>query len=350
MTVEKILKYILITAGIVGALFLFPFILKAFSPFVAAFIIASLCQRLVQSLEKKLKINRGISSAIIVTSIVAIVIGLIILLISQLVSQARNLLTALPGAINSFRFQLNRLLEQYNGFKNTISPETASMIDSVISQFESHASTISEKVTASALNAATDFAMSLPGILIFLIMLILGTFFFTKDYPLVINFFRELFPPRFNRVFAQIKKILTSAFSSYIKAQLHLMLFTSLLVTVCLWIIGKENALLWGLICGLVDALPLFGTAAILVPWSLISFIYGDTYSFVALLIIQILVFVVRELAEPKILSKHIGIHPLLTLISIYIGLKFFGILGIILAPIVTMLLVNLYVTYKEQP
>lgn len=349
MSVEQILKYILITAGIVGALFLFPFLLKAFAPFVAAFVIAAICQRLVKFLERRLKISRGISSAIIVTTIVSIAIGLIVFGISMLFSQAKNLITALPNAISSFRTQISQLLDKYNGLKVNLSPETATLIDSLVIRLEQYASDISNKVTTSALNAATNFAMALPGIIIFLVMLILGTFFFTKDYPLVTGFFRELFPNRVSEFFTHIKEITGNAFSSYVKAQLHLMLITSLLVTVCLWIIGKDNALLWGIICGFVDALPLLGTAVILIPWALISFIYGDIFSFVALLIIEVLVFVVRELAEPKIISKHIGIHPILTLVSIYIGLKFFGIIGVILAPIVTLLCVNLYVSYKER-
>lgn len=349
MAVEQVLKYILITAGTAAALFLFPFVLSTFAPFVVAFIIAAICQRLVHFLENRFRISRGISSAIIITAIVSIAITLITFGISQLLSQFKNLITALPDAISSFRFHINSLFERYNGMKMNLSPESAALIDSVILRFEKYASGLSERATSAALNAATNFALALPNIIIFLVMLILGTFFFTKDYQLVINFFKELLPSRVIRILSHIRDVIGKAFSSYLKAQLHLMLITSLLVTVCLWIIGKDNALLLGLICGLVDALPLLGTAAILVPWALISFIYGDMYSAVALLIIEALVFIVRELAEPKILSRHIGIHPILTLVSIYIGLKYFGILGVILAPIITLLGVNLYVTYKER-
>ncbi len=350
MNVEQSLKYILIAAGIAGALFLFPFLLSAFAPFVAAFVIAAICQRLVRFLEKKLKLNRGVSSAILVTLIVAIVIGIIILVVSQLLSQAKNLLTALPDAISSFRFHINSLLSQYNGMKGRMSPESASLIDGFILQLENYATNLSDRVTTYALNAATNFAMALPNILFFLTMLILGTFFFIKDYPLIINFFRELCPKRISDKFSRIKSITVKAFSSYFKAQLHLMLISSVLITVCLWIIGKKYALLWGIICGLVDILPILGTGTILIPWAIISFIYGDMYSFSALLIIEGLEFLVRQLAEPKVISHHIGVHPILTLVSIYIGLRFFGIIGLILAPIVTLLCVNLYVSYKERP
>ena len=102
-------------------------------------------------------------------------------------------------------------------------------------------------------------------------------------------------------------------------------------------------------LCGLVDALPFFGTAVILVPWALVSLIYGDFYAFTALIIIQLLTFVVRQLAEPKVVSHQIGIHPILTLISVYVGLKYFGIYGVIGAPILTMLAVNLYLSFRQS-
>ena len=126
------------------------------------------------------------------------------------------------------------------------------------------------------------------------------------------------------------------------------MFLTAALVSVSFWIVGIDFPLLWGLLSGIVDALPFLGTAAVLVPMALFSLMIGDQYSFTAILIIQVLVFIVRQLAEPKVVSRQIGVHPILTLISVYIGLRFFGILGVILAPITLVLLVNLYVSYKE--
>ncbi len=349
MTFEKTLRYILITAGIAATLFLLPLFIKIFAPFLLAFFIAAICQSIVKFLESKLKISRGVSSAVLVTLIVASVVGLIGIAMFQLFSQAKNLVVNLPDTIFTFRLHLNNMIQRFNGFKLSLSPETSQIIDSVLAQLWEYTSTLSGKATALAIDAAKNLATALPGILVFLVMFILGTFFFTKDYLLVINFLKEIFPPKAISLAARIKNIILHAFSSYIKAQLILMLLTAFLVTIGLWIVGKEYPLLWGIVCGLVDVLPVLGTAAVLVPWALIALVYGDMYSFVSLIIIQALVFVVRQLAEPKVISRQIGIHPILTLVSIYVGLKFFGIMGVILAPIITLLAVNLYISYKEN-
>ncbi len=349
MNLERLSKYIIIGAGIAGVLFLFPFFLRLFAPFLAAFFIATLCQKMVCFLECRVGLSRGISSAILVTLFVALILGLISLTVFQLFAQIKNLVASLPDALASFRFQLNSLMSTIDGFRLKLPPELGALLDSYALKLQENTAEFSGRATTAALNAAGDFAAALPSIMFFVVMLILGTFFFTKDYLLVTNFLGEIFPKRLVDGLAKGKSVLLHAFSSYMKAQLYLMLLTSTVVAVSLWVVGKENALLWGLVCGLVDALPVLGTAIILVPWSLVSLLYGDVYSFVSLMIIQALVFVIRQLAEPKIISRQIGTHPILTLISIYVGVRFFGITGVILAPIFTMLGVNLYISYKES-
>lgn len=349
VSTEKIIKYTLTITGIAIGLFLFPFLLKVFAPFITAFIIAAPCQRIVGSLEKHLHLSRGISSAIISTLIVAAGTGIVLALSFQLFSQTKNLISALPAAIDSFKGQFSGMTDKFNGFKLSLAPEVSAFIDKIAFNFSDYSQQLSQKITDTAISIAGSFASTLPNLILFLIMFILGTFFFTKDYKLIINFLREIFPEKIVKLLITAKGFLTHAFSSYLKAQLILMLLTSVLITVCLWIIGKDYALLWGLVCGLVDALPFLGTAVVLLPWALASLTYGDTSSFVALIIIQVLVFVVRQIAEPKVVSRQIGIHPILTLISVYIGLRFFGIAGMIFAPMAALLLVNFYVSYKEH-
>ncbi len=349
MSVEKILKYIIILAGIAIALFLFPFLLNLLAPFVLAFIIAALCQRLVRFLDKKANISRGISSAIIVTSIVAIFTGLIFFLAFQVFSQAKNLISDFPNLIDSINQQFTKISEKFTLYKLSLPDEVVAVFDAIYSQLIIYSQNLSASITNRAFNIAKNFASALPGIILFLTMFLLATFFFTKDYLLIINFFREIFSQKLLKKLSEIKLILVQAFSSYVKAQLILMFLTAFLVTVCFWIVGIGYPLVWGFVCGLVDLLPFLGTAIVLIPLALIALLYNDIYTFVALCIIQIIVFIFRQITEPRIVSKQIGMHPILTLISVYIGLKYFGFWGIVVAPILTLLGINLYVSYKEN-
>ena len=346
---NKFLFCLTTAAGITAGLFLLPFFLKLFAPFIAAFFVAAPCQKIVSFLEKKFHLNRGISSALISTIFVSLVIFLIGFALFQLYSQSKNLIATLPAAIDSFKGQFSRISQEFDGFKHALPDEASIVFENLALGIKEQSQTMSLKITESAFNAAKGVAVKLPDILLFVSIFILSTFFFTKDFNLVIKFFKGVLPKQVMGVLKKAADFLSFAFSSYLKAQLILTFITTALVSVCLWIAGKENPLFWGIVCGLVDVLPLFGTAVILLPWAFFSLIYGDTYSFVVLLIIQAIVFLVRQLAEPKIISHQIGIHPILTLVAVYIGLRYFGILGVVFAPIIMLLGVNFYNLYKKK-
>ncbi len=349
MRTKKILTFILIAAVITIGLFLLPFILKIFAPFIAAFLVSAACQKIVLFLGRKFHISRGISSALISMSMVTLAILAVVFISFQLYSQSKNLVSALPAAIDSFRGQLSRITMRFDGYRHALPEEISHLLDNAALNIKEYSSELSHKATTAAFDVAKNFAARLPNMLLSVSMFVISTFFFTKDFDVVIKFFKEILPKKVMLVFRRVSAVITLAFSSYLKAQFILMLLTSGLVTVSLWVTGKENPLLWGIICGLVDALPFFGTAIILVPWSLFYLVYGDISSFVTILIIQVLVFLARQLAEPKVVSHQIGIHPILTLVGVYIGLRYFGILGVVFAPVIMLLFANLYMSYKES-
>ena len=135
---------------------------------------------------------------------------------------------------------------------------------------------------------------------------------------------------------------------SYIKAQIILMTicFFELLVSFNLLFFLKFNVsypLLISIIICLIDALPILGAGTILIPWAGISFILGDIKLGMALIIIYLLVLSVRQMLEPKLISQNIGVHPLVTLISMYSGFKFFGVMGFLIGPVVMIILKNVF-------
>ena len=100
---------------------------------------------------------------------------------------------------------------------------------------------------------------------------------------------------------------------------------------------------------GFVDALPILGSGTAMIPWAVISAINGDIKLAIGILILFVIIIIVRQFLEPKIVSKHIGIHPIFTLISMYTGYRFTGILGLIMGPIVLIILKNIFATMIDK-
>jgi len=133
-----------------------------------------------------------------------------------------------------------------------------------------------------------------------------------------------------NKVFTSI----SSALTGFVRAQFILISITFLQATFGLYLLGIEYALTIGVLVGLVDLIPILGPGSIFIPWAFWHIIVGEYKFAVALLILYGILAIVRQLIEPKILGTSLGLHPLATLMAVFIGLRLFGISGIILGPL----------------
>ena len=120
----------------------------------------------------------------------------------------------------------------------------------------------------------------------------------------------------------------------WLRAQLKLMLVSFGIVTVGFFILAIPNALLWGAVVALVDAVPLLGTGTVLLPWALVSFLQGQPFRAIGLVCTYLVAMLIRTVLEPRLIGKQLGIDPLLTLLVMYLGYCFWGILGMIFAPV----------------
>ena len=121
------------------------------------------------------------------------------------------------------------------------------------------------------------------------------------------------------------------------------MVITFIELLIGLFILRIDYALLLSAVIALLDMLPIIGTGTVLVPWSIYEFISGDLYIGVGLLILYLIITVFRNIIEPRIIGKQMGLHPLIALISVFIGLKLMGFIGIFLLPLTVMLLYKMY-------
>ena len=94
---------------------------------------------------------------------------------------------------------------------------------------------------------------------------------------------------------------------------------------------------------GIIDFVPFFGSGTVLVPWAAICLLTGNIKKGIFLLILAFILFLFRKLAEPKVVGNQTGLSPLLSLISIYVGMKLGGVAGMILCPIACMIVIGLH-------
>lgn len=170
----------------------------------------------------------------------------------------------------------------------------------------------------------------------------LGTYFFSASYPEVLAFLRAQLPERLRRRADELAVELRSSFGGWLRAQLILAAVTFFELLVLFWLLGLRLALPLAAVTALIDALPVFGTGAVLVPWAAGELLFSRFGRALALLLGWAISALGRNLLQAKLLGDQIGIHPLLSLLSLYVGWRLWGVGGMIVFPLLAATLQQL--------
>jgi len=285
-------------------------------------------------MEKKIKIPRKIGtvlSLLLVFSILGTILGLII---SRLVKEIVNVYNQINEIFGSMQYFFDAVIERVNNIYISL-PKTIS--DTIDKYFADAASNVREWLTP-LVAKITGFTLSLPQVLVFIVVTILATYFMSSDKHRINRFLDRQFPVQWMERTREVLNKLFSALFGWLRAQLILMTVTFTELTIAFLIMRIENALLLALLIAVIDALPVFGVGTVLIPWGIIEIFAGNYQRGFSLLLIYIIVLVVRQLIEPKIVGEQIGIHPLLTLFAMYTGLQLMGVIGMIVGPVLMVI------------
>lgn len=329
--ITNILYYAVLTLIVFGLLRFF----KLLSPFVIGFIISVLIYPAVSYLKNKIRIPAPLSAGILVTLILSVVASLIFLLSSLLYKQILSLSQKLPHIINDFSVSLTEF------FKSNRIDVSAEMISNIKQSISSSAVDFS----MSALGNLSDGLSSIPSIFIFFAAAVISCVLFCSDMPRIRIFLREFLPCRFRKITLEIKRFSSATLARMLKAYTVIMIITFLELILGFYLFGIENPLTKAFLIAIIDILPVLGCGTVLLPWALISIIGGNTALGIKLAVLYLIIACVRQFAEPKIVGTNIGMNPLLTLVSVYVGFRISGISGMFVFPIIVITVLHLFKT-----
>jgi len=327
-----------------GTLLILIFIFKFavyFMPFLIAGILALCIEPIIKFCMNRLKLSRRISSVIIITLTIIAIIALVvwggIFAISELIEFSKNispLITEISTTFENELAEVSRKLEEY------FPREVIDMIINSITGFVSNAGVYVQNL----LGKVMQIVVSVPTIILNVIVTILALIFFTKDKIYIIDMVEHHLPKKWIRNVSEVIHEIFSTIGSYIKVYSKILLVTFselFLAFSILKAIGfnLENVLGLSFIIAIVDILPVLGVGTVLIPWALWEFIIGNISFGIALTILYLITLIVRQTIEPKLVSKQLGVHPIITLFAMYAGFKSFGFIGLIFGPIILMVL-----------
>ncbi len=318
-----------------------PELWRLFAPFLIALPVAATLQPAIQFFQEKLHIKRGIAVAFWATLVCTAAFFLLYWFVSFLVVQisavVQNAPTIVANVTNLLQTAANRVLDAAQAMPDKVGLAIRSSFDGAIG-------TLSEAGMALAGglgNWALSFAASLPSIFIFTNFLVLGIFFITSRYPGIRLFWASHSDNAENENMLVLRKSAVKGMLGYVRVQLLFSLITLLLSWVCFQSFGFQYAVLIGFVAALLELIPQFGCGVLYLPWSVISFIVGQTRNGWIVLGLYLIYQVIRRATEPMLLGTNLGVSPLLSLIGMYVGMRLAGVMGLILGPVAMVVLVS---------
>lgn len=348
-----------ILCSILIAFLILKYALIVFLPFLLAWGLALLTAPISKRISKQLKISKKLCSTILTLIFIGGIIAIVIFAINRLIFESERLIFKLSESSGQLSESIAAFFEKISAlgdgrlpiFDNLMKIEAFrefwENIDTVISNLITD---MISSVTRSIPSALLTILKSTPAIFIFILITVVSCFYFAADIDRINRFAASLLPKKIRKHLPELKQKFSQKVSLYIRAYLLLLFLTFGELFVGFSILGVSYPFLLAVIISLLDILPILGVGTVLIPWALIEILFlKDLYTGIGLFIIYVIVTVVRQITEPKIVAGSLGLHPLTTLISMYAGLKLFGFIGMLIGPILILVIRSAYNFFKSD-
>ncbi len=328
-----LINFIYLLVIILTTVIISRFLLLRMFPFLLSLIVAALSQKPAIYLSKKTGIKKQLCAVVLSATIYLGVCAGLVFLIYRLIVSSAGIINFLPQIFSAFSNIIANAEDFIAGYlPSGVEFSLSGLIENIVKN-------LTEFLTVAIKNILT----AAPSVFVSGVVALVAACYISKDYDGLSKFIKSLFGNTNYSRFLRIKSILINGVLKLLRGYVILMLITFFELWLGFLILKIKNAYFWAFLISLIDLLPILGTGIILVPWALYCAFTGNTTLAVGIAALYIIIVVVRNFIEPKIVSRQMGINPLFILFSMYLGLKLFGGVGLVILPVILMVTVQYY-------
>lgn len=325
-------RYFLIWSAVLAACYIAAkYVLSFFAPFVAAVVLAAIIDPIVELGTRRHRFKRGVCAFVCLMLVFVLLSVVVALLVVRIVAEVQDLYRALPIYNVNFEELLGRLMLY-------VEKVTEDLPASVIEAVRRTQSRLYTGI-AGLLLGLTDVIMSLPRLSINIIISFFAAFFISRDKREISAFLANLAPSKWRDRAKKAKEGLISAVLGFIRAYLILISVTVIVSIIGFTVAQVKYAWLLGIIAGFLDFIPLVGPGLLYVPLIIYHLAVRQFYQAIVIAVLMAVQFFIRKGMEPKVLGSNLGIHPLVVLVSMYLGYRLLGAVGMFIGPIFAVML-----------
>ena len=307
------------------AIYRFNFVL---GPLAIAILLSYLLSPIAAFLQKRLRFRRTTAVVLPLLLVLAGLVLLSVLLVQAIVAQLQSLqldlteigsrlseFLAQPLVIGDLRIDLQQVFEQLRGSLN-------SLLQPIVDR-------------------AVSFGGDLAEGFVWLIFVFVASLYLLKDWNRIGPWLEGVVPPAFRGDFVRLRAEIAQTWNNFFRGQLALGITMGVVVGLAMWAVGLPNALIIGVLFGVLEVVPNFGPIIASIPTVLIALFQGSTWMFIgnnlAFAVVVIVVCTALQQIEnvvlvPRILGHHLNLHPVAVLVAVIAGASLAGVLGILLA------------------
>lgn len=317
-----------------------------FAPFIFAYLITAwILAPILKRVGSRLSTARRIWSVLLISLLLILVLGVLAAVVYYLVVQ-------IIAFVNNWGDTQNTLLEARDTLASLIARYTDIGVETATEYIDNAIKSVGDWIYTDFFkvgdfkNWVDTVKTTVPAVVTFLLsclFFVMAVYFTSADYPRIRHRIAKCVPKRARPTMATVKTAVVSATFGYLRAQFILSGIATLVAFVVLLIYGQDFALVLALVVGILDFIPFCGSGVMLTPWSIVLLLQGDWVGAIVMFGLSFVLFLFRKVTEPKIVGDQTGLHPLLSLMSMYVGMRLAGLFGMIFMPILWMAVINMY-------
>lgn len=330
-------------AGMIALWLAVRYLMPVVLPFVLGAGMALAAEPGVRFLSRQLHLPRGAAAGIGVGGICAVIGVLITMLLTFLFRELGLLAGILPELEQSIMDGLTALQTWMLELAQRASPGVRSLVQRNVNDLFSGGAALLDQATHYALGLAGTILGHLPGSALGLGTAVLSAFLFSAELPRIRQWISDhASGSRIGAAMDFLRRLRTTV-GLWLLAQLKLSSITCLMLIAGFLLLRIPHSPVWALAISALDAMPVFGTGSALVPWSLVCFLRGDNARAIGLIGLYITAAMTRSTLEPRLVGRQLGLDPLITLIALYTGFRLWGLVGMILMPLLAITVIRTF-------
>ena len=317
-------------------------LLSLFAPFLFALMFAAMLNPPVKKLQRLLGWNRQALTLLLLLLLFGLIGGGLALLVYAAAGQLLSLAQNWSGLLDNLQGVADQLEEFFAHILTLVPPQVTELAESMGDSLFQWLREVAPTALGNLGLEAGERAMALPGFLVALVIFVMAAFLLTADYPYLRSRWVQCLDEGLLRFLSQLRTTALGAFGGYVKAEFLLSVGVFFILLIGFFLIRQPYGLLLALGLAVMDFIPIIGAGTVMVPWAFVALFTRDLTTAVELMAIWGVIALFRRVMEPKFVGDQTGLSPILSLVSIYVGMKAAGVLGMVFGPVVLLVVLNL--------